>query len=142
MRKINIFGKQISVVLVIAIVFMVGVVGAAVVTYHYATVGGEVRVEEPRIITYPDDHIIIPLNASSLETREITITTNRDKIVHIAVLPGDMTTLGTWGSDLIVFPFNDTVSLTAGVAHIETILLRASKDLPAGVYHIRIEIAD
>jgi len=139
MRKINIFGKQVSVVSVIAIVLMAGVVGA--VTYHYSLIGGTVKVEEPVITTSPKDSYTITMDTSSIETRSITITSTKNKTVYITALPGDEATLNVWGKDLIVYPGNESVKLIAGIPHKEMIFHYASEDLPAGEYHIRVEVS-
>lgn len=138
MRKINIFGKSIPVIAVIAMVLMVGIVGA--ITYHYSLVGGTVKVEKPVITTSPKSYTIT-MNASSIKTKSITIISNLNKTVYITALPGDETTLKEWGKDLIVYPGNESVKLTAGIPHKETIFHYASEALPSGEYHIRIEVS-
>ncbi|MHC1623561.1 MAG: hypothetical protein ACXQTR_03105 [Candidatus Methanospirareceae archaeon] len=139
MRKINGFDKQIPVIAIIAMVLMIGVAGA--ITYHYSLVGGTVKVEEPVITTSPIDKYTITMSASSIETKSITITSTLNKTVYITTLPGDETTLKEWGKDLIVYPGNESVKLTAGIPHKETILHYASEDLPPGEYHIRVEVS-
>jgi len=139
MLKINIFDKQVSVIAIIAMVLMIGVAGA--ITYHYSLIGGTVKVEEPVITTSPQDSYTITMSASSIETKSVTITSNSNKTVYITALPGDEATLKEWGKDLVVYPSNESVKLTAGIPHKETILHYASEDLPPGEYHIRVEIS-
>ncbi|MDI6902835.1 MAG: hypothetical protein QMC77_03780 [Methanocellales archaeon] len=139
MRKINIFGKPVSVIAIIAMVLMIGIAGA--LTYHYSLVGGTVKVEEPVITTSPKDSYTITMSASSIETKSITITSNLNKTAYITALPGDETTLKEWGRDLIVYSGNGSVKLIAGIPHKETIFHYASEDLPPGEYHIRIEVS-
>jgi len=139
MRKINIFGKSIPMIAIIAMVLMVGMAGA--ITYHYSLIGGTVKVEEPVITTDPKNSYTITMDASSIETKSITITSTLDKTAYITALPGDETTLKEWGKDLIVYPSNESVTLTAGVGYKVTIFHYASEDLPAGEYHIRVEVS-
>ncbi|UZE92324.1 MAG: hypothetical protein IB616_00395 [Methanosarcinales archaeon] len=139
MRKINIFDKSIPMIAIIAMVLMVGMAGA--ITYHYSLIGGTVKVEEPVITTSPQDSYTITMDASSIETKSITITSTLDKTAYITTLPGDETTLKEWGKDLIVYPNNESVTLTAGVGYRVTIFHYASEDLPAGEYHIRVEVS-
>jgi len=138
MRKIDIFGKSIPVIAIIAMVLMVGIVGA--ITYNYALVGGTVKVKEP-VITTSVSKYTITMSASSIATKSITITSTKNKTVYITVLPGDENTLKGWGKDLIVYPTNESVTLTAGVGYKVTIFHYASEALPTGEYHIRVEVS-
>ena len=140
MRKINIFGRPIPVIAIIAMVLMVGIVSATV--YHYAVIMGTVKVEEPVITTSPIHRYTITMNASSIEDRRITITSTKNVTVDIIVLPGNEATLDVWGEYLIVYPGNDTVRLTAGVEHTEWILHYASEHLDPGDYSVKVMIVD
>ncbi len=118
----------------IAVVFLI-LCGLGVASY-WARMNVDVTVFGSEVKLSPSKYSV-KMNASSVYTRNITVSTNSDKeiTVTIKVLPGDYKTADIWGSDFIAFASPSEVTVSSGKSAKVTIIHYSERE---GNYKVKV----
>ncbi len=123
-------GKSIYIVVTI----VVAALGLGITAY-LAMATGHVTVSTEKI-SLSQSSYSIKMNASSVYTKNITVSTSSDNVnVEIKVLPGDYSTAKAWGDDFVAFASPSKVKLSKGNNAEITIIHYAEKE---GNYLVKV----
>ena len=106
------------------------------VTSYWASTHGGITVFESEIKINPSKYSV-KMNASSVYTRNITVsTTSKDDItLAIKVLPGDYKTAGVWGTDFVAFANPSEVTVNSNNSAKVTIIHYSDRE---GSYEVKV----